>query len=360
MTESFPLPTRRVVLHGCLDGGRDKELVLKDLSRPLLLEVFERQWPELWTKCYPRIYEGGILKHFSSPKCPAFDMATAVLKNYLLSKENADIARSGQYEYCFASRLAMFQVPTYFVAPEMALAIRHTKPPMEFAWHDMELPWEAALFMLPKGTLVHPQYGEMPYVGYSRCKQNEIYPSPLDGGHPFGITNGGLTMCTGSIEPARMLHFNWAHTPVPGGGDCSPVIRLRDLDADMANHRDDTSSYFFPLGMEPEDNRIMREAAHYLFGCLVMLLNRPDFMTRGALRKRVKSDGEARPREFWSPHILGEHFKLRRGPSKRDSGSHASPRYHWVSGSWRNVNHGENWSLTRKQWVAPYDRGGDS
>lgn len=354
-----PQGVKHIRLNRCLDGGRHKDLFLRDLSRLHLLDVFEKQWPELWCKCYPRIYEGGILNHFSSPKCPSFDMAAAVLKNYLLGKNGESMQRSSQYEYIYANRLAMFNVPTYFIAPEMALAIRHTKPPMEFAWHDMELPWEAAIFMFPKGTLVHAEYGEMPYVGYARCKYGELYRSPLDGGHPFGLMNGGFTMATGSIEPSRMFHYNWAYTSTPEQGEASPIIHLSDLDTAMSGGQDDTSTYFFPKGMEPEDERVLREAAHYLFGAIVLLLNRPDFLTRGAMRKKIPEAAGQRLREFWSPHIMGENFKLRReGAQKPGSGAHASPRYHWVSGSWRNVHHGVNKSLSKKVWIMPYDRGG--
>jgi hypothetical protein len=153
-------------------------------------------------------------------------MAAAVLKNYLLDKDGESMDRSSQYEYIYANRLAMFNVPTYFIAPEMALAIRHTKPPMEFAWHDMALPWEAAIFTFPKGTLVHAEYGE-------------LYRSPLDGGHPFGLMNGGFTMATGSIEPSRMFHYNWAYTSTPEQGEASPIIHLGDLDTAMSGGRDD-------------------------------------------------------------------------------------------------------------------------
>jgi hypothetical protein len=45
-----PQGVKHIRLNRCLDGGWTKDLFLRDLSRLHLLDVFEKQWPELWFK----------------------------------------------------------------------------------------------------------------------------------------------------------------------------------------------------------------------------------------------------------------------------------------------------------------------
>lgn len=346
---------RSVKLVGCLDDGGDRTLVIEHLTRDGLQSSIEKCWPELWRKCYPRIYEGSMLGDYYSPKIPAFDMASTVLKQYMPMGGRAE-----SYDFILANRLAMFNTPTFFLSREIAEAIRNTSPPMEFEWHDMELPFDAAIFMLPKGVLRHASDGECAYVAYARCKQNAVYEAPLKRGHAFGIMNGGLLVFTAAIEPPRTYHYHWPFSDFEGiQGQATPTIKLRDLAGAMESFNDDTSTFFFPKGMERADEDLVREAAHYVFGALVLMLNRPDMITRGSLRKRVKQQGVVAPREFWSPNIIGEHYRVKR-VAVTQGGTHASPRGHWVRGSWRDQAHGPKRTLRRKTWVEPYWRGGDT
>lgn len=340
--------TLRVV--GYYDNGRTKDLMVEHLDRAGLLDIFEKQWPDLWAKCYPRIYDGAAIGHYHSPKTPAFDMASAVMKRHMPGTGRAEV-----YDYILANRLAMFGMPTYFLSSDIALAIRHTTPPMDFEWHDMELPFDAAIFMLPKGTLAHEVDGDCAYVAYARCKKGEIYPCRLvPAQKTCGITNGGFLVMTSTLEPPRTYHYHW---PFEHEVDPSPIIHLNDLESYMVKGVDDTSPIFFPNGMEPADDRLLRKVAHFVFGALMLMLNRPELITRGTLRKRIQKAGQL-PREFWTPHIIGEHFHLRREPGPSLGGTHASPRGHWVKGTWRNQAHGPKRSLRKEIWIEPYWRGG--
>lgn len=346
---------RKVRLVGCMDDGSDRDMVIEHLTRDGLQQSIEKGWPELWAKCYPRLYDSPILSDYYSPKIPAFDMAATVLKQFMPLKGKAE-----SYDFILANRLAMFNMPTFFLSREIATAIRNTSPPHAFEWHDMALPFDAAIFMLPKGFLRHDVDGECAYVAYSRCRENMTYDAPLQPRHHFGILNGGFLVFTAAIEPPRTYHYHWPFADYEGiQGQASPVIQLRDLDNSMQAFADDTNTFFFPKGMEPADEELIREAAHYVFGALVLMLNRPDMITRGSLRKRVKQAGAIRPREFWSPNIIGEHYHVRREYISQ-GGTHASPRGHWVRGSWRNQAHGPKRSLRREMWVEPYWRGGET
>jgi hypothetical protein len=84
---------------------------------------------------------------------------------------------------------------------------------------------------------------------------------------------------------------------------------------------------------------------------------RPDVVTPAALTNRVPAKKGREAREFWSPHVIGEHYKIRREPAPYQGGTHASPRFHWVEGSWKQQHYGPGRELRKTIWIEPYERG---
>jgi hypothetical protein len=328
--------------------------ITPDMKR-FLTEAIAAREPELWARCYPRIYDEVRSGQYVSVKDIAFDMLGTALKirdGYMGANEKAEIV--------WSSRLASYRVPTYWLSAPMTEAIKQTTPPAKLDLREMKLPFEAAVFMLPRGSLVHEtDEGEATYMSYVRTTLGDEIRS-LESAkhtpqfwHPMGT---GVFTVFVKTTAEHLLHWTIPTT------EHVDLARLDDLvqsfeDKWMQHHSE--FPQFVSDEMTEADNRFMARVCHLLFGTLLLMLARPELVTTGALRKRVAAKNEQhRVKEFWSPNIIGEHYKLRR-PYIPQGGTHASPRGHWVKGSYREQPYGVKHAERKQIWVEPYWRGGE-
>jgi hypothetical protein len=198
-----------------------------------IIADYECDYPELWRKVYPRIYqEPG---NYWSTKIPAMDLTGAMVKRFLPNYGKAEM-----YEFLVASQLTRFHVPTYFISKPLAEAIRQTECPLDLRWPSLDLPHEACVFMLPKGTLRIAKFGESAYVAYARFRKGETLISPLDD-KPFGTLNDSLTFLVGCFQSRGLMvpHHNI-------DGDASPTISLGHLEEAVRQGNDDTNRRHTP------------------------------------------------------------------------------------------------------------------
>jgi hypothetical protein len=312
-------------------------------------DELERNYPELWRICYPRIYsESPRCGNYYSPKEPARQFAAIALKVM-----QGTVGRSEQYEFLVASQLARYQMPMYWLGKDIAEAIRQTTPPGEIDWYAMPLPFEAAIFMLPKGSMRHPTEGNVEFIAYSRFRENERLISKLIPGRPYGSVNGALTMLA-LTEAGHLTHWNM---PLDAFGE---RISLPDADKMVSRFSDDRheSGWFYQPAMTDDDNLMLVDLIHYIFGTLLLMTSRPDMVKLGTRLKHFPASEKKAAKEFWTPSIIGEDYRIRREASEYQGGHHASPRFHWVRGFYREQPFGERKLQQKKRiWIEPYTRG---
>jgi hypothetical protein len=316
----------------------------------------EKYDPNRWRKCYPKIYSDVRgSNNYYSPKLPALQMMEVchrVEHGYLGTTEEAEIA--------WASCLVEKQVPTYWIGKDMALAIRETVPPMELDWHNMKLPFEDAVFMLPKGVLCHPDSneGDIPFISYSRGQKGRYTNNlSLVGPRVLGF-GGNFTTYASTFPGGHFLHFN-----IPF--EYYPTIKLGEIDRIIqeyaTGHYEHRSGYTYSPHMTTDDHLLLIKVTHMVFGILLFMLRRKDLVTESKLIKKIPGKNPNDPaREFWSPGILGEHYRIRREVTATQGGTHASPRAHWCRGHWKDQHYGQGHSLIKEIWIEPYLRGIDS
>jgi hypothetical protein len=312
-------------------------------------DKMEREMPELWQISYPRIYTEPPGNQYYSPKEPARQILGVAMKFGMGYHGRSDV-----YEFLAASHLVRFNVPIYWIAPDMATAIQKTVPPQEISWYTMPMPFDAGVFMLPKGSMVHPTEGDVGFVAWARLRSGEEYRSKF-GGKPYGSINGGMEFLALTMEGQHLFHWN---LPLDA---CGPNIRLPDIEEQVLKyskpsdeHETAFLSRFGQPKMSLEDNLMLARVAHFTLSTLLLMDARPKLITPARLLKKVETKG--RHKEFWSPNILGEHYKIQR-EGRVAEGSHASPDFHWVRGFWREQAHGPQFSLRRRQWIEPFTRG---
>lgn len=313
-----------------------------------LYAQLEQEYPSVWRACYPRIYRDPRNGQYYSSKKPARQLMLIALKIL-----NNQIGESEKYEYHLASHLAKYRVPMYWLSPSIAQALKLTTPPGKFDWYDMPLPFDAGVFMMPKGSLVHKTDGDVTFLTYARFRAGVTHSSPLIPGKTYTNRNGGMILAA-AVQKGYFIHWN---IPLDYYGSVIALPELQDL---IRHHNTEHGSAVHTGDrMTSDDFDLGMDAAHYIFSTLLLMTARPDLVTAASFTNRVPGKRGAQPREFWSPAVIGEHYRTRTEARPAQGGTHASPRFHWVKGAWKEQPYGPKLTLRRTQWVEPYTRGGN-
>jgi hypothetical protein len=327
-----------------------------DYLKKTVYDAMEQRRPELWRRCYPRIYA-------EEPKCGKYyspkEVSYQLLGTALRVEQEGVAGQTSQAEILWASRLSSLRVPLYWIGHDMAQAIQQTVPPVEFDWVGTPLPFEAMALMVPKGTLCHgqPDEGEAVFVSFTREKKGDEVPSLSPGGPRVYNILGDAFSCFATTSRDALMHWTYSTKDSQSMGKVN-LAELDTLVQTFAGH-DHMSYSMYSASLTEEDNRFMARVSHFIFGTLLMLLAKPEFVTRGGLKKRVLTKAPGLPpKEFWEPNVLGLHYKIRRLYVPQ-GGTHQSPRLHWVRGAYKEQAYGEKRSLRKTIWVEPYLRGAD-
>jgi hypothetical protein len=321
---------------------------LAQFERELYAEL-ETEFPVLWRACYPRIYHDPRSGQYASSKKPARQIMLIALKII-----NGKIGPSEQYEYHLASHLTKFRVPTYWLSPSIAEALRLTEFPGKFDWYNMPMPFEAGVFMMPQGSLRHKSDGDIPFICYARFRAGEEHYAPLLPKKPYVSVNGGMMMAA-LLPTGYFVHWN---IPLDAYGPVTTMPELKDMLLNF-NTQHGTALPVRGGTMTPDDFSLGLDVAHYIFSALMLMTARPELVTAPSLAQRVPAKKGRQAREFWNPAIIGEHYKLRHAPGPSQGGTHASPRFHWVEGFWKEQPYGPGRNLRKTIWIEPYMRGLD-
>lgn len=310
-----------------------------------MIDELAKQNPKMWNVCYPRIYHEPRGCAYPSPKLVSYQLLVIAMKIERGHRGQAEL-----YELQIASHLAKFRVPIFFIAPKLMEAITNTATPQDVPWLTMKLPYESLVFMLPKGSLIHAEEGEVLFIGYARFEVEGKYKSVLND-WDYGVVNGGWILFA---LTAQGLFHHW-NMPADSLGERLCLTDIEEFTHLLTPHNSSTG--FGAHDITQEDNAIMVRVAHYLFSALLIMTDRPDMVEMGAMEKRVQKAGEF-PKEFWSPNVVGGKYAIKRADAHTIPGSHhQSPRMHFVRGFWRQQVHGQGRLLRRTQWIEPYIRG---
>lgn len=331
-----------------------RELVTQITGKPLgkvMEELMDREYPDLMRAFYPRIYENTGRYH--SPRACAGAVVNII----------AETLRYGYHKTATAYRLAMpglaylrqHRVPMFFLAPDLMEAVLRTDFDDDINWQTMELPYESGILMLPKGSLVHPEDGEVAMLMWSRIRKGEHappwpgIPRPILPHDAFIILGLCADRCvwfdsilTANVRPVMRLNNLFYRAP----GEAAPNIEKSNfMDADLT---EDEQPFVEKMGV-------------ILFGTFLAMNARPVLVEHGKLLKRVGAGAKAR--EFWSPNVIGARYKFKREVAKivdrqfvtstRATGTHASPRMHWRRGHYRNQPYGPKLKEHKTIWIEP-------
>lgn len=333
-----------------------KENLISDIPQTMERLMSEHA-PELMQKFYPRIYEN-VGRYHSPRQCAAF-FANMCFETATLGYHRAPTA----YRLLLPALEPMARrgMPMFFIAPDLLKAIQLTDFHDDIDWTTLKIPYEQGVFILPKGALTHQEDGDVAMIVWLRLKKGMVYPAPLPslplpeiGNDAFVIL--GLCLKNGiwydsvfnaEVRPTIRLHNMFYRE----AGERTPEsMKFTNLDADLTNY----------------DEEFLEKLGVIVFGTFLAMNAKPELVEKGKLLKRVvKAKDEVK--EFWSPNIIGPRYRLKRevprinrygkfaaDQPKRDlGGTHASPRFHWRRGHWRNQAYGKGYKERKQLWIEP-------
>jgi hypothetical protein len=303
-----------------------------ELSVNQLADYFKSGHADMWNDLYPRIYTEPKCGIYASPKTPAVKLCLSTI-DVEQGKEDKDLGLSFMSTYT----LLRHGIPMFWLGRDMAEAISKTTPPGETNWTTRKLPFDGGIIMLPQGAITDREGRNAAHLLWNRFSTKD-FAEPI----PGDARPGDLRLYISVVFPGPGMP---SYYTVLGTDMAAPSLSVPSLSQVASSS---FSSDFEAAG----DRDVVSQAVHLLFGTFALMDARPDLVTHGSLLKRVKkADGV---REFWSPNVIGEHYRIKR---ENGLGSHASPRMHWVRGFWREQPYGPGFGMRRTQWIEPYLRG---
>jgi hypothetical protein len=310
------------------------------------LDELARERPELWARCYPKIYEGVDGGEHYSAKLVAYFLLTVAVKI-----EQPEVRLYEHFnetvEAIWASRLVGYRVPIFWLSREITEALKLTRLPLTLDVTTMKLPFEAAVFMLPKSSLTYrSEDTDVIFASYARAAMNEEIPSINPAAVRAISGRGDFSVFAGILDG---LLLNWSHP-------WEQPLDIGQLDATIQDLPTEPLQTGFQTAIATDGKEFLARIAHLVFNTLRLMLARPELVSMGSLVKQVHNKRHSN-RAFWSPNTIGTDYRMRR-ESRPLGGTHTSPRGHWVRGFWRDQAHGPNYSEHKEIWIEPFWRGG--
>jgi hypothetical protein len=287
---------------------------------------FVESKPGLFKQFNPRIYRG--IEKWCSPQYPGVHFAGTYLNWQSLSTSQGEQAyydagfndehiAIDQRNGLAAWKMAQFGMPTFFVAPDLAESLLLTDMADDIHWPDLKRPFDAGLFMLPKGFLLGADGRRYDWMAWAYL--------PKTAGHQGELLDQ-LFLYSGTPDP-----FIVAQTAL------GPERLLREGPMQI----DDTFE-----GIH-DSLQIMNTVARLVLGLFIVMNTKPEFLEPG---RRLSNQSKQSGNETWTPNVVGRKYILPRMPH---DGTHASPRMHWRRGHFRNQHFGKQNAETRIIWLEP-------
>lgn len=252
-------------------------------------------------------------------------------------------------------------ISSIYLAPGLAQAFQNTDAPLDCTVAEMGLPYRRMRIMLPQGFCqLKNEFGvcDAHSVHLTRINHKEAGGDFLmiaaacegTGGtqlffeiKPWATTIGGMLLRTSP----RRLDFNLKS-------------RYADLGKvwNAAMFDDEFSKIAEPHPPSEEEEIFWRDTLSLAAQALLTMTMKPEWVTPEFQERKEKIKRGVVVRDaIWQPNILGANYQIKsegaQRPSSEGDAGHATPRFHWRRGHWRNQAHGEGRTLRRFVWLEP-------
>jgi hypothetical protein len=301
------------------------------LSAKEIFRVYQDMAPSIWNKFNRKTYAG--VHKYSDPRfVSAFctgvvDFLTTEARKYGTGVVDVkEVLNSAAIEKnILASTLLSYGMPLFFVSPELLSAALKTKLPACINWKDLKLPYEAGVFILPKNSIPTPVGGQTGFVGYARLSNQmyDVQPANIEVNNKREAWLSISYDTADGVEGYRLI-YEEKYYP-----------KQDNLTSD--NYKSSFNAYENLSGLSAKTSDFKNytaDMANLVFNLLLLMQERPDLVTKGRHVGTTKKHRQ----EIWYPNIIGKNYTIKR---VYQGGSHASPRWHWRCGHWREQGVGK-------------------
>ena len=311
----------------------------RDLTK--LIDRFTESHPDLWKICYPKFYQD--TERYLSAKEPARNFFMIALDVLGITPTNPSLTEIAVFSTLL--KLHQYKMPLFYVGKDLFEAVLRSEPPEQERWDTLELPFNAAVFMLPRKSLIHPVNGEVSYLAYSRIHNGERFALKQ---HDYEATaaSESFTVVYSAHEDLCPPSFHVTLT-----ADVDPWISRASIDVALEYENEDLSGLNIPFVKGEKEFSSL--ATSIVFRLLLAMEARPALVERGKFTgKKIKSGAEV-----WTPNFIGKNYRYQRTGEAHGDGW--TVRMHWRRGHFRQQPYGHRSSLRRRIWLEPVLVGAD-
>lgn len=295
--------------------------------------------PELWERCYRKIYKNAgkwhDTRYVSMAVASAIGYVTMNAKDGAFEPGREVNARTNRNltvaleRGMIGTEMLRHDMPLFFVEPELAKSVWATDPPEEVDWTQLQLPYPAAAFVLPRGVIKDPRGFDLPFIMYGRVEKGRTY----DFGQPRGIA-GRLTfdtdmeaMLVSSVTTGiHVDHFRELIAPYRWGDEFEHLHGIRNYYAETGEE----------VLMDDNDRNFNIRMTNFVMNML-LLMQHKDEAVKVEAQRRVGTHKKRRL-DLWTPNVIGRGYRIRRVGG--ETGTGGTKRWHWRRGHWREQGYG--------------------
>lgn len=300
-----------------------------------IAEAIQKVYPDVWRKCYT--------KHIDAPgnyrgfKAVATTFASVLIETHIMMQQKKLISNG----HLINMLLEKYDYPTYFVTEPLLQAMLRTHPPTAMTWGDLVFPFDAVLFMVPRGLLKEPTGAAIYAVGLFHIGASDVgglkdLPDWLQAVGAHSYARSGVFWL---MEPAGlMLH------------DCAfPSSQALEPDPEWI---DKATNEHISRGQIP-DMAISGDFTSHMAGIaanlLLVMQARPELVEKGQRTGKRLPKGTP----IHSPTFIGRKYATEiRGTRPEASGHFTELR--WRSGHMRRQHFGKGRSEEKIIFIDPY------
>lgn len=239
-----------------------------------------------------------------------------------------------------ANKLKEYRSPLFFVEREFLMAASRTTPPGAIDWRSMEMPFDAGVFVLPKGAIAFSDGSEIGHIAFARIRRGKHFINPFNN---FNSGNDFFMIFAVSPNGYSLHHIV---TDVYDAGDGRLAV---------VNNAGET----FSIKTSTDELETSQLLLRIVFNILKIMTVKPEVYEPGRfLKPHAKT-----PREIWQPHVIGRNYRVKRcaprtsGATGGSAGGYRQP-LNWRIGHWRTVHFGAGFAESKEKWIEPYLAGG--
>lgn len=308
-------------------------VTIPDLRVDTISACLQTHYPAVWKRHYTKHID--VPGNYHGFKTIACLLAGGELTTKIEWQTRRNIACN---QLPVSRELEKHDWPTYFLHANLFEALRRTHPPKEMTWRDVAFPFDALMFMLPKGSLQDPTGANIYMLGIAKISGPVILPT---GEIAYTTVNGNT----------RIIVF-WAYEPAGiAWHDCAFPIG-ESLEPDPAWIDKATAEMLVSgktLDCGPVSGEFSSVVAGICANLLLVMEARPEVLEPGT--RTMKRLGNGTP--VHAPTFLGRRYTIQRQYPKGEAKGHFT-ELGWRAGHYKQQAHGTGRKERKRIWIDPY------